>query len=183
LGADSVKKILSQRCKTLGVVTKRGQENAFYGGVKPCDQDFIKYCLKSQVSVDAATLLYRGFDAEYITEMIIAGAKQHAEVQEKGQSPIAVKLTPDQKRKMDMDQFCEELVQRLTAERDMHEMGIAQAHKEICKSLMKFKFARINDNIAFPIVQSVLYRLFPHWVEEEFHSRMARKFGGLFSGS
>jgi len=182
LGAESVKKILSERCKSLGLITKRGQQNAFYGGVKPCDIDFVKYCLKSQASVDATTLLYKGFEAEQITEWIVAGAKQHAEIQANGhEAPIST-LTPDQKRKMDMDKFCDELVQRLKGKCDIHEMTVAAAHHEICKSLLQFKFARMNDNVAFPIVQSCLYRLFPHWVETEFHSRMARKFGGLFSG-
>ena len=36
VGLEAIKKRFQTQCKALGLVSKKGQENAYYGGVKPC---------------------------------------------------------------------------------------------------------------------------------------------------
>jgi len=46
IGVEAIKKRFQTQCKALGLVSKKGQENAYYGGVKPCDENFFEYVAK-----------------------------------------------------------------------------------------------------------------------------------------
>jgi len=178
IGCDAVKKALSTQCKALGLVTQRGQENSYYGGVKMVDTDFIKYVLKEQAGKD--TLRSKGFPPEDIQAGITAGAAQHAEVQARqGHSPDLSGSKPLPKKKIDLDQFCEKLLQDL----NLYPGGttdIADAYKMIGKAFLKSRLGRCDDRVSTPIIQSCMYRLFPHYIEDTFLERIHRNLKFVF---
>lgn len=49
VGVEAIKKRFQSQCKALGLVSKKGQENAYYGGVKICDDGSYEYAAKNGV--------------------------------------------------------------------------------------------------------------------------------------
>jgi len=63
VGVEAVKKRFQSQCKALGLVSKKGQENAYYGGVKEWTED-ISYICK-----DGDFVSYAGYTKEELIEL------------------------------------------------------------------------------------------------------------------
>lgn len=175
IGEAALRKRLQAKLKELGLTGSRGHENAYYGGIKECTDE-------SYICKEGKIIGSNGYSPEQLAELCSAGAnKFKAKVEDLGPPAPGPRLKPAEKRKIDMDKFCEELVASLQCKVINDKMSVNDTFKEICKAVCRFKFARINDNIAFPIIQSCLWRLHPHVVEDQFEDRIAKKFGNLFS--
>lgn len=176
IGEAALRKRLQAKLKELGLTGLRGHENAYYGGIQVCTDE-------SYVCKEGMFIASSGYTPERLAELCSDGASKYKKpIEDNGpMAPGPRPLKPAEKRKMDMDKFCDELVSSLQCKVINDKLSVNDTFKEICKALCRFRFARINDNIAFPIIQSCLWRLHPHTVEDQFEERIAKKFGNLFS--
>lgn len=175
LGIEGLKKRFQKQLKQLGLTGKRGHENEHYGGTRICDDEGAYVCKTGNIVGS------KGYTESELSELIVKGAERYANRMKPVIDASGVTVNPPAKPKFDGDKFCEELVADLKVKAHSNEMTVRDALEIISKRILKFKFARINDSVAFPLIQSCLYRLFPHWVEEDFANRMAKKFSYITS--
>jgi len=67
VGVEAIKKRFQAQCKTLGLITKKGQENAYYGGVKEWSED-VSYACK-----DGDYVSTHGYSTEELEALRIKG--------------------------------------------------------------------------------------------------------------
>ena len=72
VGAEAIKKRFQSQCKALGLVSKKGQENAYYGGVKPCDDGAYEYAAK-----DGDIIASAGFTPEELESIRSKGNEKY----------------------------------------------------------------------------------------------------------
>lgn len=70
IGVEAIKKRFQTVCKSLGLITLRGQENKYYGGVKECT--CVPYICK-----DGDVIASSGYSPEQLAELIAAGKKKY----------------------------------------------------------------------------------------------------------
>jgi len=68
----------------------------------------------------------------------------------------------------------EVIIPRCIKSEDYNEMW----EEIVCKTLQYYR-GKVNDHVAFPVIQACLYHFFPKRTEEDFRSRMARKFSSF----
>jgi len=175
IGLEAIKVRFKNHCKSLGLVTKRGQENAYYGGVKECT-DVTYVCKDGDVQVSAG----------YTTEELEALCQQGYDKYVKPKTDSASKdMIPDpssmakleKKPKVDLDKFCNDIVSSIQCKVIHKEINCRKALELVSAAVLRSRFARVNDNIAFPLIQSCMWKLYPEEVEERFFDRVVKKFG------
>lgn len=72
VGVEAVKKRFQSQCKALGLVSKKGQENAHYGGVKQCNDGSYEYAAKN-----GAFEAHAGFTAEELEAIRLKGKEKY----------------------------------------------------------------------------------------------------------
>jgi len=174
LSLEGLKKRFQKQLKQLGLTGKRGHENEHYGGTRECDDEGAYVCKYGNIVGS------KGYSESELSELIVKGAERYA-YRLNPVTDASGGIVKPPKPKFDGDKFCEEIVADLKPKALTNEITVRDALNVISKRILKFKFARINDGVAFPLIQSCLYRLFPHWVEEDFANRMAKKFSYLTS--
>ena len=166
---DAIRKRFQVQCKALGLVSKKGQENAMYGGVKEWDADW------SYAAKEGNIIASNGLTEDELQELIEMGKKWRAKI-----DPTSPSTTNDKvkKKPFDMQIIVDKIYDSLRDEwTKIYEPGdVKKCFGAICDKVLEYRFARINDNVAFPIIQAVLYKFHPRWVERDFKDRMSRKF-------
>lgn len=72
IGVEAIKKRFQSQCKAKGLVSKKGQENAHYGGVKICDDGSYEYAAK-----DGDFIATAGFTTEELEALALKGKEKY----------------------------------------------------------------------------------------------------------
>jgi hypothetical protein len=70
----------------------------------------------------------------------------------------------------------EELILNINGKEELDKTDYMKMFSYVCDQAMVITRGKINDNIAFPHIQRVMYEYFPKVVSGEFQTRMAKKF-------
>jgi len=72
VGVEAIKKRFQSQCKALSLVSKKGQENAYYGGVKECDEGAYEYAAK-----EGDFIATKGFTPEELEQLRLKGKEKY----------------------------------------------------------------------------------------------------------